>query len=203
MKKLLIIFCLLLGLTSISALANVAQDLQNRLAKLNSFYAHFSQTIASNEGTMLQQGSGEFWINRPNKFHWRMLSPDESVLITDGQTLWFYNPVVNQVIVTWLKNAVNKIPLMLMTSSNENDLEQYQVKQNGDNFEMMPKSSLGNLKKFVININNIGIIRSFSIVEKDGQRSTFIVQNQKEISADLTKFAFNLPQNVTIDDQRQ
>lgn len=39
-------------------------------------------------------------MKRPNLFNWHMTSPDESVLVSDGQTLWFYNPFVEQVTAT-------------------------------------------------------------------------------------------------------
>ncbi|BBI92778.1 outer membrane lipoprotein chaperone LolA [Serratia symbiotica] len=203
MKKLLVACCLLSGFASTSVLADATQDLQNRLAKVNSFHAHFSQTVTSSDGAAVQQGAGELWIKRPNLFNWHMTSPDESVLISDGQTLWFYNPFVEQVTATWLKNATGKTPFMLITRNNANDWKQYQVKQKGDDFELTPKSSSGNLKQFAITVTHSGTIRSFAAVEQDGQRSTYVLKSQQDVSADATKFTFIPPQGVTLDDQRQ
>lgn len=203
MKKLLVACCLLSGFMPTSVLAEATQDLQNRLAKINSFYAHFSQTVTSSDGYAVQQGAGELWIKRPNSFNWHMTSPDESMLISDGQTLWFYNPFVEQVTATWLKNATSKTPFMLITRNNANDWKKYQVKQKGDNFEITPKSSSGNLKQFAITVTHNGTICSFTAVEQDGQRSTYLLKSQQEVSADATKFTFIPLQGVTLDDQRQ
>lgn len=203
MKKLLVACCLLSEFASTSVLADATQDLQNRLAKVNSFYAHFSQTITSSDGAEVQQGAGELWIKRPNLFNWHMTSPDESVLISDGQTLWFYNPFVEQVTATWLKNTTGKTPFMMITCNNANDWKQYQVRQKGDDFELTLKSSSGNLKQFAINVTHSGTIRSFTAVEQDGQRSTYVLKSQQEVSADATKFTFIPLQGVTLDDQRQ
>ncbi len=60
-------------------------------AKVNSFHASFSQTVTSADGAAGATGEGELWVKRPNLFNWHMTSPDESVLVSDGQTLWFYN----------------------------------------------------------------------------------------------------------------
>lgn len=38
-------------------------------------------------------------------FNWHMTQPDESILVSDGKTLWFYNPFVEQATATWLKDA--------------------------------------------------------------------------------------------------
>ncbi|AKL40022.1 MULTISPECIES: outer membrane lipoprotein chaperone LolA [Serratia] len=203
MKKLLVACCLLSGFASTSVLADAAQDLQSRLAKVNSFHASFSQTVTSADGAAVQQGEGELWVKRPNLFNWHMTSPDESVLVSDGQTLWFYNPFVEQVTATWLKNATGNTPFMLITRNNASDWKQYNVKQKGDDFELTPKSASGNLKQFAISVTNSGTIRSFAAVEQDGQRSSYTLKSQQNVAADPAKFKFTPPKGVTLDDQRQ
>lgn len=203
MKKLLIACCLLSGFTSTAVLADAAQNLQSRLAKVNSFHASFSQTVTSGDGATVQQGEGELWVERPNLFNWQMTSPDESMLVSDGQTLWFYNPFVEQVTATWLVNATGNTPFMLITRNNPNDWKLYNVKQKGDDFELTPKSANGNLKQFAITVNNSGTLRSFAAVEHDGQRSTYVLKSEQSAAADPAKFKFIPPKGVTLDDQRQ
>lgn len=203
MKKLLIACCLLSGFASASVLADAAQDLQGRLAKVNSFHANFSQSVTSSDGSTVQQGEGELWVKRPNLFNWHMTSPDESVLVSDGETLWFYNPFVEQVTATWLKNATGNTPFMLITRNDANDWKQYNVKQKGDDFELTPKASSGNLKQFAITVTNSGTIKNFAAVEQDGQRSSYQLKSQQSSSVDAAKFKFTPPKGVTLDDQRQ
>ncbi|KFK97773.1 MULTISPECIES: outer membrane lipoprotein chaperone LolA [unclassified Serratia (in: enterobacteria)] len=203
MKKLLVACCLLSGFASTSVLADAAQDLQSRLAKVNSFHASFSQSVTSSDGAEVQQGEGELWVKRPNLFNWHMTSPDESVLVSDGETLWFYNPFVEQVTATWLKSATGNTPFMLITRNNANDWKQYNVKQKGDDFELTPKASTGNLKQFAITVTNSGTIKSFTAVEQDGQRSDYQLKSQQNSSVDAAKFKFTPPKGVTLDDQRK
>ncbi|WP_457913830.1 outer membrane lipoprotein chaperone LolA [Candidatus Gillettellia adelgis] len=203
MKKLLIEFCILFGLTSISVLAGAKQDLQYRLTKLDSFYARFSQTITNSDGITVQQGEGELWAKRPNLFNWHMISPDNNMLISDGQTLWFYNPYIAQVTASWLKDSVNNTPFILILRYNSNEWNQYQVTQQGDNFQLTPKSRHTNLKQFIINVSKYGTIRNLVTVEQDGQCNKYILKNQHDISGGLTKFIFTPPQGVTLDDQRK
>ena len=80
-------------------LADAAQDLQSRPAKVNSFHASFTNRDQRRRRRGAT-GEGELWVKRPNLFNWHMTSPDESVLVSDGQTLWFYNPFVEQVTAT-------------------------------------------------------------------------------------------------------
>lgn len=203
MKKLLVACCLLSGFASTAVLADAAQDLQSRLAKVNSFHASFSQSVTSSDGAAVQQGEGELWVKRPNLFNWHMTSPDESVLVSDGETLWFYNPFVEQVTATWLKSATGNTPFMLITRNNANDWKQYNVKQKGDDFELTPKTSNGNLKQFAITVTSSGTIKSFAAVEQDGQRSAYQLKSQQNSSVDAAKFKFTPPKGVTLDDQRK
>lgn len=202
--KILLVACFLLsGFTSTFGFCNAMQDLQKRLANVNSFYATFKQTVISSDGIVYEQGLGELWIKRPYLFNWHLISPDESILISDGKTLWFYNPCLKQVIATWLHNAIDKMPFMLLASNNPNDWNQYQIKQNGDEFELIPKASDDNLKKFVMTVNNNGTIRSFTAVEQDQKRIAYILKIQKDISFDINQFIFIPPSDVQLDDQRQ
>ncbi|EHD21931.1 MULTISPECIES: outer membrane lipoprotein chaperone LolA [Brenneria] len=203
MKKWLVAGCLLSGIISTAARADAAGDLQGRLSKVNSFHASFSQTVTSADGAAVQEGEGELWLKRPNLFNWQTTSPDESVLVSDGKTLWFYNPFVEQVTATWLKDATGNTPFMLITRNDASDWRQYDVRQKGDDFELTPKSANGNLKQFAISVTASGTIKKFTATEQDGQRSTYELKNQQNGAVDSAKFTFTPPQGVALDDQRQ
>ncbi|QTL38685.1 outer membrane lipoprotein chaperone LolA [Xenorhabdus budapestensis] len=203
MKKLMLIGCLMMGISVSSAWADAAQDLQGRLSKVNSFHANFTQTVTSSDGSTIQNGEGQLWVKRPNLFNWHMTSPDESTLISDGKTLWFYNPFVEQVTANWLKDATGNTPFMLIARNDPTDWKQYRVTQSGNNFELTPNSANGNLKHFSITVTPDGTIQKFTAVEQDGQKSAYQLKGQQNISVDASKFKFTLPEGVTLDDQRQ
>jgi len=177
MKKLLMVGCLLTAFTSASVLADASSDLKSRLGKLNTFHASFTQTVTSDDGAAVQ--------------------------VSDGKTLWFYNPFVEQVTATWLKNATGNTPFMLITRNDSSDWAKYNVKQKGDDFELTPKASTGNLKQFAITVTPTGTIKSFTAVEQDGQKSAYTLKGEQNAAVDDAKFKFTPPKGVTVDDQRQ
>ncbi|GLR09858.1 outer-membrane lipoprotein carrier protein LolA [Mixta theicola] len=203
MKKLVLACGLLTALTSAGALADASSELQQRLDKVSSFHASFSQKVTDNSGSNVQEGEGELWVKRPNLFNWHMTAPDESVIISDGKTLWFYNPFVEQVSATWLNSATSNTPFMLIARNQRSDWKQYNVKQQGDNFELTPKADAGNLKQFMINVSGNGTINQFSAIEQDGQRSSYVLKSQNNGPVSADKFTFTPPKGVTVDDQRQ
>lgn len=203
MKKLVLACGLLSALTSAGALADASSELQQRLDKVSSFHASFNQKVTDTSGSNVQEGEGELWVKRPNLFNWHMTAPDESVIISDGKTLWFYNPFVEQVSATWLNSATSNTPFMLIARNQSSDWKQYNVKQQGDNFELTPKTDAGNLKQFVINVSGNGTINQFSAIEQDGQRSSYVLKSQNNGPVSADKFTFTPPKGVTVDDQRQ
>ena len=88
------------------------QTLSSRLDKVNAFSANFSQQVIGPDGKMLMQGQGDVEIQRPDLFRWNTISPDANVLVSDGTTLWYYNPFVEQVTAMWLKNATAQTPFV-------------------------------------------------------------------------------------------
>ncbi|MBT0724427.1 outer membrane lipoprotein chaperone LolA [Rosenbergiella sp. S61] len=203
MKKMIVATGLMAGLLSTQAFADDASVLQSRLNKVNSFHASFTQTVTDGSGENVQQGQGELWVKRPSLFNWHMTAPDESTIISDGKTLWFYNPFVEQVSATWLNNATSNTPFMLIARNQRSDWKNYNVTQQGDHFALTPKNGSGNLKQFSIDVTPEGTINQFSAIEQDGQRSNYQLKSQKNGAIDVAKFQFTPPKGVTVDDQRQ
>ena len=173
MKKLAITCALLSSFVVSQVWADAASDLKSRLDKVSSFHSSFTQKVTDGSGNAVQDGQGELWVKRPNLFNWHMTQPDESVLVSDGKTLWFYNPFVEQATATWLKDATSNTPFMLIARNQASDWQNYNIKQNGDDFVLTPKNGSGNLKQFTINVGRDGTIHQFSAVEQDDQRSSY------------------------------
>jgi len=261
MKRIAITCALLSSFVVSSVWADAASDLKSRLDKVSSFHASFTQKVTDGSGAAVQEGQGDLWVKRPNLFNWHMTQPDESILVSDGKTLWFFNPFVEQATATWLKDATGNTPFMLIarnqasdwqqynikqngddfvltpkTSSGNlkqftinveqatatwlkdatgntpfmliarnqaSDWQQYNIKQNGDDFVLTPKTSSGNLKQFTINVGRDGTIHQFSAVEQDDQRSSYQLKSQQNGAIEPSKFTFTPPQGVTVDDQRK
>lgn len=203
MKKFAILCALLAGMVANPVWANAASSLKSRLDKVNSFHASFTQKVTDGSHNTVQEGQGELWVKRPNLFNWHMTQPDESTLVSDGKTLWFYNPFVEQVTASWLNEVTDNTPFMLIARNQSADWQQYNITQSGDEFVLIPKKGGNNLKQVTINVGSDGTIHQFSALEQDGQRSHYQLTSQQNGVVDAAKFTFTPPQGVTVDDQRK
>ena len=165
--------------------------------------ADFSQTVTSVGGKNVQQGSGKLQIKRPNLFRMDTKSPQETQIIADGKTLWYYDPFVQQVTAQWVKDAVNNTPFVLLTSNDKSHWNQYSVTQNSDTFVLKPKAKNSNIKQFDIRVDANGVLKNFSTTEKDGQTNLYVLRNITNQTLADSLFQFSVPKGVELDDQRK
>ncbi len=129
MKKLL--FGLLFG--SYGLLASVqlyagglpggGSELRQLLTNLNTLNTSFQQTVYSSDGTVVQQTSGQLHAARPGKVRWQTEPPMEQLLVSNGETLWIYDPDLEQVTIKPFNQDLSKTPAILFIG-NLDTLEQ-------------------------------------------------------------------------------
>lgn len=203
MKKILALSYFMIYLFSVSAMADARSELQQRLNKVNNLQTNFIQVVKDAQGKLVQEGKGQLWLKQPDLFRWHMIEPDESILVSDGKTLWFYDPFVEQVTASWLNDAAKDTPLILIIRNKAKDWSNYTIMQVGDEFDLVPRSSMKNLRPFSITLDKQGVIDSFATKESDGQTSTYKFTKNIVSGIDNTQFSFTPPKGVTIDDQRR
>ncbi|KAE9530344.1 outer membrane lipoprotein chaperone LolA [Testudinibacter aquarius] len=189
-----------------SATANVwaaaVDELQQRLAEVGSYSADFNQRVTSADGKLVQEGSGKFQVKRPNLFRLDSKKPQETQIIADGKTLWYYDPFVQQVTARKVSEAIDNTPFILLTSNDPKQWNNYTVTQKDDTFTLTPKAKDSAIKRFEVRIDNNGLLRNFSTVEQDGQANLYMLRNMNNVTLDNKLFQFSVPKGVELDDQR-
>ncbi|WP_301099402.1 outer membrane lipoprotein chaperone LolA [Otariodibacter sp.] len=181
--------------------AQSVQELQKRLDSITQYSANFQQIVRSSKGTIVQQGSGTFQVKRPNLFRMDTKVPQENLIVSDGKTVWFYDPFVSQVTANWVSDVVNNTPFVLLTSNDKKYWNEYDVEQNMDAFILKPKTK-SNIKQFDIRIDSNGLLKGFSTIENDGQSNLYVLRNITTAGVSANLFKFNVPKGAELDDQR-
>ncbi|VFP84062.1 Outer-membrane lipoprotein carrier protein [Candidatus Erwinia haradaeae] len=204
MKKIFITICVLVSILSSRGIvyADTISVLQQRLNKVNSFHADFHQKVSDHRNVILQEEDGHLWVARPNYFYSHLSAPNENILISNGNTIWFYTPCIQQVSIYSMQQAIHSTPLILISCNHLKYWRQYHILQQGDNFSLTPKVSFNNIKKFSMNVSQNGIIKKVSIFEEDGICISYIFTKYKIEAISSDKFQFSVPNGITVDDQR-
>ncbi len=195
-------------LTGVSAMQQIGQsklELMEKLATIDFFSAKFKQKIFDQAGNELQQGSGLLSVSKPNLVNWQTLTPDESLIVSDGSNLWFYDPFVEQVSVYRLESAIANTPILLITSNDEKLWQDYNVSQLTEHrYLVSARNENARVKSLELTFNeaakNVELV-GFNILDATGQLSVVSLTNYpQEPSENL--FTFTVPEGVYIDDQR-
>jgi outer membrane lipoprotein carrier protein len=98
--------------TMASAGAPVSKDLKQVLDRLqrhyhdtNSFTAKFNEEIAA-VGAPKKNRTGTVSFRKPGRMRWEFDDPEKQTIVSDGETLYSYDPDLNQVVETPLKQAL-------------------------------------------------------------------------------------------------
>ena len=97
----------------------IKRSLMHKLATLEFFSANFNQQVLDADGNELQNALGTLVVQKPNLVHWKTAEPDESLIVSDGLTLWFFDPFVEQVSAYLLEKALMNTPILLLTQKSD------------------------------------------------------------------------------------
>jgi outer membrane lipoprotein carrier protein len=86
-------------------LKHVLDRLQRHYRDTNSFSAKFSEEIAT-VGAPKRKRQGTVSFRKPGRMRWEFEAPEVQTIVSDGDTLYSYDPDLNQVVETPLKQAL-------------------------------------------------------------------------------------------------
>jgi len=183
----------------------VKSSLMKKLSTLKYFTAKFNQKVLDADGNELQNASGTLAVKKPNLVYWNTAEPDESLLVSDGSTLWFFDPFVEQVSAFLLDKALMNTPILLLTSSDPTLWQHYSVSSMDDNnYLIHANDNNAQVKTLELNFEeNTNKLASFTVLDATGQLSYFTLSQFDEKNAPANSlFTFNIPEGVQLDDQR-
>jgi len=202
MKKVLLSLCLLFSTLSAHALSDDALQLKDKLAVFKQINANFLQRVSNAQGKLLNESRGEMTILRPGKFHWQVQMPEEELIVSDGKTIWYYSPFIEQVTLINFSDAITNTPFALLAGASDEQWENYTVRQQEQQF-IVSNANAAQSTTFIFEFDSSDNISKFVVIEALGQRSEFLLThiNEQKVVTDAL-FDFQIPADVEVDDQR-
>jgi outer membrane lipoprotein carrier protein len=203
LKQLILITAVLLNSTfGFATDMDAKQQLKVKLAELATYQANFTQTVVDFENTLLQQATGRFVLQQPNKLYWELFEPNESVLLADGDNIWNIDPFLEQVVVNDADVALENNPLILLTNPDSSQWQEFEVSQSASQFIITPRELKGGIESLRL------VFKGDTLVElesQDGQQQKSLllfseIKQNHSLPADT--FIFVMPDGYELDDQR-
>ena len=202
LRTMLLSFLVAISLqTTAGGKAEDIQRLRDLLQPISSLSSQFKQRIIDADGFELQASEGSFEAARPNKLRWIVKQPMAQQIISDGITLWVYDPDLEQVIIQPSNEDIAASPAILFSGDLDSLDSDYFV-------ELLAEGS------FLLTPEQEGSLFNSTAIQFDGAKPSVIVLTDTlgqvthisftalklnpPISAD--KFVFEIPQGIDVID---
>jgi len=97
---------------------------------LKSLHARFDQQIINADGLVEEKSSGQLWIAHPNRFRWEYGGDFPELVVADGEKVWLYDEMLEQVTIRQQSSLTADSPLTLLTDLSQLDV-QFDVRELG------------------------------------------------------------------------
>lgn len=202
-----ICLCLLFGAHQIAVAEENTDPLAFFLNQLESYQADFRQTLANEQGEVLETSTGKVYMQNPGRYRWEYEQPYVQLLITDSATLWIYDQDLEQVTVKNVAGAIDNTPAAII-SGQQNLTEHFVMINMGviegfDWVELTPRDIENQYRSIRLGFDKNNLIMMI-LNDNLGQitRIDFLnpVRN-KRFGGPL--FTFEIPEGVDVIDERQ
>ncbi len=172
------------------------------LTEIKTMSADFSQTLRTDNGEILQETSGKFYLSRPGKFRWNYAEPYEQEIVSDGENVWIYDVDLQQVIVQKRSTSLGNTPMALMEGKLKL-AEAYTVSELDHRdgiyrLKLTSKSSDTDFSELVVGVDKTGL--RFMQLHDQFEQTTDIVFDNLESNPRLAKgiFEFIPPEGADV-----
>lgn len=91
---------------------NILAEIQNQYEKTHDFEASFSQEYIGKVMRQSQKGEGKVYFKKNGMMRWDYRVPNQKI-ISDGQSLWFYQPDEKQVLVSTTDKMIKEFGFLM------------------------------------------------------------------------------------------
>ena len=95
------------------------EQVQERYLEMQSFQGNFQQTTIIESEARRTSASGMIAYQRPGKMRWEYQEPDPQLLVTDGNTLWLYDHLLENVTIQELAVVTDGTALAFLLGAGE------------------------------------------------------------------------------------
>lgn len=179
-----------------------AQRLNTLLSNASTMTADFSQMTLSANGSSMQETTGNLALKRPGMFRWHTDAPAEQELVSNGQTIWLYDPDLEQVTIQEMDQRLTHTPALLLSGDvsklQENFVITWEDSGNVIDFTLTPKVNDTLFDSLRLSFRD-GVINDMQMSDAVGQRTNILFQDVKlNQSMDEGQFTFDIPDGIDV-----
>lgn len=187
--------CVLATGTSTAA----GHDLAERLKPLQAISGKFSQVMKDSEGEVLSESEGSFQVQRPGMLRWETVEPFPQLLVTNGKTLWMFDPDLEQVTISTLTNQLDQTPAVIFSGDPARIEARFEVSYNkSGGFSLRPRQTGSQFQQLDLFFEEQTLV-SMWILDGFGQETEFsFTAMQTDRMHSPAYFTFDPPEGIDV-----
>ncbi len=148
--------------------------------------------------------SGTMQVKRPGQFRWETTSPMQQLIVTNGQTVWIYDPDLEQATRQQMDSQVGNTPALLLSGQPDQIKKAFRVTQPNRsvaNFVLYPRSKDSSFESLTIRFQ--GDVPSQMVLQDSLGQKTDIQFSNVKLNPRLNDqlFVFKPPAGTDVIDQ--
>ena len=178
------------------------------LAQTNTLSAEVEQLLIDQDGRELQETRALLRMEKPARFHWAVTQPYQELMVTDGSTLWRYEPDLEQVTIQPFENDLDRTPVMLLNGDAAMIAEAYDVSSTnmgGDlvRFILTPRNPDRLFESLSLTFKG-PVLEEMQFEDSLGQQTSLSFREvQRNVPLDASQFSFSAPAGIDVIDNRE
>ncbi len=146
----------------------VLEMIQNQYKNTFDLEANFSQEYIGKVMRQPQKGEGKVYFRKRGMLRWDYQIPKQQ-LISDGQTLWFYQPEENQVVISDVSKMIKEFGFLTGEGDLRRDFKLIDMKEQSSKgeesfiLELVPREAHPSLTKIVLTVDK----RTYFVIQTD------------------------------------
>lgn len=202
--KLVVSLMTALSLMAISvASADEASELRDRLQQIETLQAQFEQRVYDERDRLQEELQGELKLKRPHYLHWETQQPDHSVMVADGESVWYYNSFIEQLSIFDQAQDLEQNPMLVLLSDSDEAWQDFAVTRDEEYWTIRDRTQGQAKVALSVAFDAQGVLNQLRIDDGQGQISVFDLSDVRlNQPVDDDMFSFSPPEGAEVDDQR-
>jgi outer membrane lipoprotein carrier protein len=185
-------------------LPQVLKQLQERYESTRTLTADFHQIVVSPTMAGKLESHGSVSFEKPNRMRWDYAPPDQQTIVSDGETLWIYQPEEKQVIKAPLHQAfqaTTPVTFLAGLGHVDRDFTATLEKSEAERWvlKLVPRDDRGVGTLYLTVRRSDAAVEQARIVDPLGTSTELTLSEQKRnVALDGEKFRFTPPPGVDV-----
>jgi outer membrane lipoprotein carrier protein len=200
--------CLFLASSSIAQTQQTPlQELVAILTQTRTMQAEVEQLILSQDGREIQALQAELVMQKPARLYWRVTEPYEELMLSDGLTLWYYEPDLEQVSIRDFPSDLENNPILLLNDDLQAIADAYEVNigyvdEEVRQYLLLPLRPDSSYERFSLTFSGQDLLQ-MQFESSVGQSTSFFFSNiVNNLEVNPALFQFDVPEDIAVIDSR-